>query len=197
MSENKDYTPMNDLLERIDETIDNGATVPFSNKKMIDGDRIHELVDEVRMSIPPEIKRAQELEVQRKVILEAAKKEADEIRNSALSEKEAVMKDAKAEADKLVSQEAIIARAEQYVKEQVDRANQDAEDIVSRARAEAENIIADANNRKQSIMDAMVANINATLGDASETLQADVNRLTKSLEDVNRMREAILRLSEQ
>ncbi len=197
MSENKDYTPMNDLLERIDETIDNGATVPFSNKKMIDGDRIHELVDEVRMSIPPEIKRAQELEVQRKVILEAAKKEADEIRNSALSEKEAVMKDARAEADKLVSQEAIIARAEQYVKEQVDRANQDAEDIVSRARAEAENIIADANNRKQSIMDAMVANINATLGDASETLQADVNRLTKSLEDVNRMREAILRLSEQ
>lgn len=197
MSENKDYTPMNDLLERIDETIDNGATVPFSNKKMIDGDRIHELVDEVRMSIPPEIKRAQELEVQRKVILEAAKKEADEIRNSALSEKEAVMNDARAEADKLVSQEAIIARAEQYVKEQVDRANQDAEDIVSRARAEAENIIADANNRKQSIMDAMVANINATLGDASETLQADVNRLTKSLEDVNRMREAILRLSEQ
>ncbi|SFD06476.1 hypothetical protein [Ruminococcus albus] len=197
MSENIDYTPMNDLLERIDETIDNGATVPFSNKKMVDGDQLHELVDEVRMSIPPEIKRAQELEVQRKAILETAKQEADAIRNSATSEKENVMKEARAEADKLVSQEAIIARAEQYVKEQVDRANQDAEDILSRARAEAENIIADANNKRQSILDAMIANINATLGEASETLQSDVNRLSKSLDDVNRMRDAIIKLSEQ
>lgn len=35
MSENKDYTPMNDLLERIDETIDNGATVPFSSYNFV------------------------------------------------------------------------------------------------------------------------------------------------------------------
>lgn len=197
MSENKDYTPMNELLERIDATIDNGATVPFSNKKMVDGDQLHELVDEVRMSIPPEIKRAQELEVQRKAILEAAKQEAEAIKNSAATDKEAVMKEAKAEADRLVSQEAIIGRAEQYAKEQVDRANQDASEIISSARAEAENIIADANNKKQSIMDAMVANINSTLGEAADILQADVNRLTKSLDDVNRMREAIQRLSEQ
>ena len=196
MSENKEYTPLNELLLKIDETIDNGATVPFSNKKMVDGDQLHELVDEVRMSIPPEIKRAQELEVQRKTILENAQKDADGIRKSAETEKEELLKEAKEEADKLVAKEEIIERATEYAKQQVNSANQEAEDIINQARVEAENIIADANNRKQSIMDAMVANINSTLGDASATLEGDVDKLTKSLEDVNRMRDAILKLSE-
>ena len=197
MNDTKEYTPLNDLLDRIDETIDSGATVPFSNKKMLDGDSLHELVDEVRMSVPPEIKRAQELEVQRKTILDNAKAEADEIRKSAAAEKEGIIKDAKAEAEKLVSQQEIIERAAQYAKETVDKANQEASDIINQARAEGDNIVADANNKKQSIMDAMVANINSTLGDASALLQGDVDKLTKSLEDVNRMREAILKLSEQ
>ena len=196
MSEPKEYTPLNDLLLRIDETIDSGATVPFSNKKMVDGDQLHELVDEVRMSIPPEIKRAQELEVQRKAILENSKKEAEEIKKSAEDEKASIIKEAKAEADKLVSQQEIIERANQYAKEQVERSNQEAADIINQARAEAENIIADANNKKQSIMDAMVANINSTLSETAELLNADTERLNKSLADVNRMREAISKLSE-
>ena len=197
MNDTKEYTPLNDLLDRIDETIDSGATVPFSNKKMLDGDTLHELVDEVRMSVPPEIKRAQELEVQRKAILDNAKAEAEEIKKSAQAEKDGIIKDAKAEAEKLVSQQEIIERAAMYAKETVDKATVEAENIVNGAKADADNIIADANSKKQSIMDAMVANINSTLGDAAELLQGDVDKLTKSLDDVNRMREAILKLSEQ
>ena len=162
MSETKDYKPLNDLLLRLDETIDNGATVPFSNKKMVDGDQLHELVDEIRMSMPPEIKRAQELEQQRKTILENANKEADEIRRSAEGDKAAIITEAKAEADRLVSEQEIIDRAKQYAKDEVEKANQDAADIISRAQTEADNIITDAQNKKQSIMNAMVASINST-----------------------------------
>lgn len=196
MSETKEYTPMKELLERLDETIDSGATVPFSNKKMVDGEQMHELIDEIRLSMPPEIKRAQELELQRKTILENAKKEADDIKHSAEAEKAEIIKAAKAEADKLVSEQAIIERANQFAKEQVEKASQEATDIISRANAEAENIVSDANNKKRSIMDAMVASINSTLAEASDLLESDVNRLTKSLDDVNRMREAINKLSE-
>ena len=105
MSELKEYKPLNDLLERLDATIDDGATVPFSNKKMVDAEYLHELVDEVRISVPPEIKRAQELEEQRKEILEKTKADAEEIRKSAESEKAAVIAEAKAEADMLVDQQ--------------------------------------------------------------------------------------------
>ena len=47
--------------------------VPFSNKKMIDADQLHELIDEIRISMPPEIKRAQEMEAQKKAIQDMGK----------------------------------------------------------------------------------------------------------------------------
>ena len=196
MSELKEYKPLNDLLERLDATIDDGATVPFSNKKMVDAEYLHELVDEVRISVPPEIKRAQELEEQRKEILENSKKEAENIRQSAESDKAAVLAEARAQAEQLVSQQEIIERANQYARETVEKANQEAAEILAQARAEGESIVADANNKKQSIMEAMVANINSTLGETASLLSGDVERLSSSLDDVNRMREAISKLSE-
>ncbi|WP_294486131.1 hypothetical protein [uncultured Ruminococcus sp.] len=196
MSELKEYKPLNDLLERLDATIDDGATVPFSNKKMVDAEYLHELVDEVRISVPPEIKRAQELEEQRKEILENSKKEAENIRQSAESDKAAVLAEARAQAEQLVSQQEIIERANQYARETVEKANQEAAEILAQARAEGESIVADANNKKQSIMEAMVANINSTLGETASLLSGDVERLSSSLDDVNRMRDAISKLSE-
>ena len=196
MSELKEYKPLNDLLERLDATIDDGATVPFSNKKMVDAEYLHELVDEVRISVPPEIKRAQELEEQRKEILENSKKEAENIRQSAESDKAAVLAEARAQAEQLVSQQEIIERANQYARETVEKANQEAAEILAQARAEGESIVADANNKKQSIMEAMVANINSTLSETASLLSGDVERLSSSLDDVNRMREAISKLSE-
>ena len=196
MSELKEYKPLNDLLERLDATIDDGATVPFSNKKMVDAEYLHELVDEVRISVPPEIKRAQELEEQRKEILENSKKEAENIRQSAESDKAAVLAEARAQAEQLVSQQEIIERANQYARETVEKANQEAAEILAQARAEGESIVADANNKKQSIMEAMVANINSTLGETASLLSGDVERLSSSLDDVNRMRAAISKLSE-
>lgn len=196
MSELKEYKPLNDLLERLDATIDDGATVPFSNKKMVDAEYLHELVDEVRISVPPEIKRAQELEEQRKEILENSKKEAENIRQSAESDKAAVLAEARAQAEQLVSQQEIIERANQYARETVEKANQEAAEILAQARAEGESIVADANNKKQSIMEAMVANINSTLGETASLLSGDVEKLSSSLNDVNRMREAISKLSE-
>ncbi|HCJ40970.1 hypothetical protein [uncultured Ruminococcus sp.] len=196
MSELKEYKPLNDLLERLDATIDDGATVPFSNKKMVDAEYLHELVDEVRISVPPEIKRAQELEEQRKEILENSKKEAENIRQSAESDKAAVLAEARAQAEQLVSQQEIIERANQYARETVEKANQEAAEILAQARAEGESIVADANNKKQSIMEAMVANINSTLSETASLLSGDVERLSSSLDDVNRMRDAISKLSE-
>ena len=196
MSELKEYKPLNDLLERLDATIDDGATVPFSNKKMVDAEYLHELVDEVRISVPPEIKRAQELEEQRKEILENSKKEAENIRQSAESDKAAVLAEARAQAEQLVSQQEIIERANKYARETVEKANQEAAEILAQARAEGESIVADANNKKQSIMEAMVANINSTLGETASLLSGDVERLSSSLDDVNRTREAISKLSE-
>lgn len=190
MSENtQEYTPLNELLLRIDETIDSGATVPFSNKKMIDADQLHELIDEIRISIPPEIKRAQEMEAQKKAILDNAKKEADEIRASAQSEKDEIIKEAKAEAEKLINEQEIIQRATEYAKREVENANQESNEIISKAQAEADNTINEARTKEKAIREAMVSNIETTLAEASQVLG-------KNLDAVNKIRDAIAHIGE-
>ena len=180
MSDNtQEYTPLNELLLRIDETIDSGSTVPFSNKKMIDADQLHELIDEIRISIPPEIKRAQEMEAQKKAILDNAKQEADEIKAAAQSEKDNIIKEAKAEADKLVSEQDIIQRATEYAKREVETANQ----------AEADSTISEARTKEKAIREAMVSNIESTLAEASQVLE-------KNLDAVNKIRDAIAHIGE-
>ena len=174
----KEATPIEQILLKIDEAIDSGNAVPFSNKKMVDADMIHEFVDEVRINLPTEIKRAKDMENQKKVILDNAQKDADDIVAQAKAQAEEIVRNAQAEADKLVSQQEIVGRANEYAQAQAQRANEEAAQILEQAR-----------EKERSIRQAMVSNINASLAEAAAVLE-------KNLTDVNSTREAIAKIAE-
>ncbi|MCL2077432.1 MAG: ATPase [Oscillospiraceae bacterium] len=96
-----------EILEMMDETIDKSMQVPFSNKKsLVDVDKMRELVDEIRLSMPNEIKQAKKLVQDRKIIIEDAKGEADSI-----------IKKAEEKAKQLVTQQEITRLAQQRANE--------------------------------------------------------------------------------
>lgn len=169
---------VDNLLLRIDEYIDSCGTVVFSNKKMVDGEEIHDLVDQIRLKLPPEVKRAKQVDEQKDAIVSAASKEADGIVDQAKRQAEEILRQAKAEADKLVSEQEIVNRANEYARDQVQRANDEAASIIEQAR-----------DKEKAIRSAMVENINATLSEAHAVLQ-------KNLDSVNSTMEAISRISE-
>lgn len=175
----KEINPLDDLLLRMDEAIDSGSTVPFSNKKMVDADQLHELIDQIRLDMPTEIKRAKDIEAQKKSIIEQAEKDAADVTAEARKRVTEMIKDAKAEADRLVSQQEIVGRANEYAKEQVERANKEAEEIIAQAR-----------EKEKQIRDAMVKSINESLTEASAVLQ-------KNLDAVNTTMEAISKINEE
>ena len=48
-----------EILEEIEELVEKSATVPFvSHKKMVDSDRLRELISDARMNLPQELKEA-------------------------------------------------------------------------------------------------------------------------------------------
>lgn len=184
MSENvtpkaKEIKPLEELLLRIDEAIDSGSTVPFSNKKMYDPEQLHEFIDEIRLNMPAEIKRAKDIEAQKQSIIEQAEKDAEDVTNEARRRVTEMIKDAKAEADKLVSQQEIVGRANEYAKEQVEAANKESEEIIAKAR-----------EKEKQIREAMVSNINSSLSEAASILQ-------KNLDSVNTTMAAISKISEE
>ena len=98
---------IDDTLEAMDEILDKAMQVPFSGKKgLIDVGMMRSLIDDIRMNMPDEIKQAQNLVNDRKIIISDAKNEAERI-----------IKKAEEKAEKMVSQEEITKQANERANE--------------------------------------------------------------------------------
>ncbi len=96
-----------EILEMIDENLDKAMQVPFSGKKsLVEVDKMRELVDEIRLNMPTEIKQAKKLVQDRKIIINEAKTEA-----------EGIIKKAEEKAAELVSRQEIVRQAQQRANE--------------------------------------------------------------------------------
>jgi vacuolar-type H+-ATPase subunit H len=98
---------IDEILENMDEVLDKAMQVPFSNKKsLVDVERIRELVEEVRFSMPDAFKQAKKITQDRKDIVAEAKTEADTI-----------IKRAEERAKQLTSQQEVARLAQQRANE--------------------------------------------------------------------------------
>lgn len=127
---------IDEILDDMDELLDKAAGVPFaSHKSIIDGERLRELINDVRLNVPQEIKHAKMVEYDRDRILKEAEARA-----------ELIVRQAEERAKQLMSEEAIIREAKKYASELVSNAKAESEAIknatdvyISKRFKEAEN----------------------------------------------------------
>ena len=67
------------LLDELEEIMDSSRAVPFSNKVSVDKEEIYDIISEIRMKLPNELKQSKWVIEERNKILIDAQKEADEI----------------------------------------------------------------------------------------------------------------------
>ena len=71
---------VDEILYMIEEQLENGMNVPLSGgKRLVDVDKVHDLVDEIRANLPDEIRQAKGIVNDRAQILSDAKREAEAI----------------------------------------------------------------------------------------------------------------------
>lgn len=104
------------LVDRLEQVLNESARLPFSAYLLVNEDKIFSLVDQLRVAVPEEVKRANRIEVEKDRILAQAKEEAERIRELA-----------KQEAAELVKRDSIIAAAQQRSDNILERARRDAE----------------------------------------------------------------------
>jgi len=68
-----------ELLDELEEILDGSKAVPFSNKVSVDKDQIYDVISEIRMKLPNELKQSKWVIEERNKILIDAQREADEI----------------------------------------------------------------------------------------------------------------------
>ncbi|MEG1887769.1 MAG: ATPase, partial [Oscillospiraceae bacterium] len=66
---------MDDLLEQLDEALDGGMKFP-GKRTVIDAEKFRAIVDDMRMTMPTEIKQAKGIVADRADIITSAKREA-------------------------------------------------------------------------------------------------------------------------
>ena len=67
------------LLESLEDIIETSRNVPFSTKGLVDKEEILDLIKEIRIKLPDELKQAKWVKEERQRILMEAQKEADGI----------------------------------------------------------------------------------------------------------------------
>ena len=111
------------LVDRLEEIFNAGQPVPFFHRRLVDEDRVLEIIDQMRVSIPEEVKKAQQVLDQRDRIMAKAQEEATR-----------TVQLAKEKADQMVDREALVAQAQGRADQIVLNAKTDAQAI----RAEAD-----------------------------------------------------------
>jgi DNA anti-recombination protein RmuC len=149
-----------ELLDEIEDIIDTSSGFPLTGKILVDAEELLEIVREIRIELPDEIQQAQWIKDERQRILDEAKREY-----------EAVLKEARVQAESLIEND----------------------DITIKAKARAEEImrVAEANvkNLKMSTfdyIDSILYNFQDKMDHLNAVYFTDMfNEIQKTFDDIN------------
>jgi cell division septum initiation protein DivIVA len=98
------------LVDRLEEILNQARPLPFTHNVIVDEDRILDLIDQMRVAIPEEVKKSQQLLAQRDRMLAQAQEEANRTlaiareKSEQLVERDAIVQAAQARAEQIISQ---------------------------------------------------------------------------------------------
>lgn len=120
------------LVDRLEDLIDEGRHMPFSRFTMIDEERALELIDQMRISIPEEIEKANRILAQRDRVLAQANEDAAR-----------VLQQARSKGEEMLDQDVNVQAAQNRAANVIEEARQKAQQI----RDEADNYVLDVLSR--------------------------------------------------
>ena len=127
---------IDEILEEMDELLDKASSMPFvAHKKVIDGERMRELINDVRLNMPHELKEAKKIEFDCQRILNEAKLNA-----------ESIIRKAEERAAQLVSREAIMAEAKKKAVDMLTKAQAAAKNLQQNAAVSVAKMLNDTEN---------------------------------------------------
>ena len=151
------------LIDEIEEYIDSCKYQTFSNSKiLVNKDEIEELIRELRVKTPDEIKRYQRISQNKEEILNDAKARAEQL-----------IKDTTIQRTELISEHQIMQQAYAQADEVVTAAHRQAQELLDRA-------VMEANEMRMSAMqytDDLLAHVEGILAGSMQTASADYENL--------------------
>jgi F0F1-type ATP synthase membrane subunit b/b' len=133
------------LIDRLEELFNESRPIPFTHNVVVDEDRMLDLIDQMRVAIPEEVKKAQQILAQRDRVLAQAQEEANRTlslardKSEQLVERDSIAQAAHARAEQILAQARIDAEntrreADEYVVDTLTRLESQLERYLSQVR---------------------------------------------------------------
>ena len=165
---------IDEILEDMDELLEKASSVPFaSHKSIIDGERMQELISDIRLNMPQEIKHAKMVAYDRDRIIKEAEAKAEQI-----------VRQAEERAKAIVSEEAIVREAKNRAMEAVTKAKQQCDEL----RAQAQKDVQKAQAESEAIQQATDAYIANRFKDAENYYSASLKDMQERRQKLERLR---------
>lgn len=125
------------LIDELQEIVEGAFTLPLSGgKTVVNTDRIREIIDEMRINLPQEVRQAKNIAADRTNIIAKAKEEAEDI-----------VQRAEERAKTMVSQNEIVRQAQKKADEIIFNANNESAKIKQAANVYVDNVLKKADEQ--------------------------------------------------
>src|SRR5690554_6653598 len=105
------------LLDILEDELEKGANLPFTSKALVDTDRCLEIIEDIRLNIPDELKQAEWIKKERQRIIVEAQKEAETITKEAEQRIKALVDESEITQNAYKQSRVIIENAQNNAKE--------------------------------------------------------------------------------
>ncbi len=169
------------IIEEIEEYIDSCKFQPLSSTKIVvNKEELEELLRELRMKTPDEIKRYQKIISNKDAILEDAQQKA-----------EAIIADAQAKADRIVSESEVMQRALEQSHQLIEDTNAQAQDLIDKATNDSNNIRLSAISYTDEMLENLEKIMTRTIDSAGQKYNNFMNSIQSCLDIVNKNRQEL------
>lgn len=118
------------LLDVLEDELEKGTSVPFGNRVLINREKCFEIINDIRLNMPEEIKQAEWLKMERQKILVEAQKES-----------ETIIKEAEKKIESLVDENEITQKAYQQARDIMESCQNNAKEIRLGSREYADGLL--------------------------------------------------------
>ncbi|MBQ6181790.1 MAG: vacuolar-type H+-ATPase subunit H [Ruminococcus sp.] len=161
---------IDEILEEMDELLDKASSMPFvAHKKVIDGERMRELINDVRLNMPHELKEAKKIEFDCQRILNEAKLNA-----------EGIIRKAEERAAQIVSREAIVTEAKKKAMDMLQKAQAAAKNLQQNAATSVAKMLNDTENyyaRNLQSIKVVKGKLSTTVSNSNKNMMSGKNPL--------------------
>jgi hypothetical protein len=133
------------LIDRLEELFNDGKPIPFTHNVSVDEDRMLDIIDQMRIAIPEEVKKAQQLLSQRDRVMAQAQEESNRTLDLA-----------REKAEGLIGKDTIAQEAQRRAEQILEQARADAE----ATRIEADDYVIETLGRLQDELNSSINQVN-------------------------------------